>query len=122
MRAPTRLGVVKWVIESWDSLKEDLIRDSFKTCAVTNALDGSEDDLIGILKKDKICEDKLEQVREYGRRLNQSGGDFSALDLDGGYNDLDVAIPGEELEEGDDFFGDDLIVEDDDDDGDGTDD
>ena len=81
MRAPSKLQVVNWVTEAWNSLSEQMIQDSFKTCAVTNALDGSEDHMIEVLKEGKICADKAEQVRELGRTLNQNAGDFAALGL-----------------------------------------
>lgn len=113
MRSPTRLDVVNWVIESWASLSEDIIVSSFKTCAITNALDGSEDELIGVLKNGKICSDKLEEVKDIGRKLVENGGDFKALQLDGGYNEDGIA--GEEAgDNNEDFFENELVVEDDD--------
>lgn len=81
MRAPSKLQVVNWVIQAWNSLSEQMIQDSFKTCAVTNSLDGSEDHMIEVLTEGKLCADKAEQVRELGCTLNQNGGDFAALGL-----------------------------------------
>uniref|UniRef100_A0A915DHN8 Transposase n=1 Tax=Ditylenchus dipsaci TaxID=166011 RepID=A0A915DHN8_9BILA len=41
----------RWIYEAWQSLTEEMIASSFKTCGITNALDGSEDDLIHCFKQ-----------------------------------------------------------------------
>ena len=43
--APTRSQVLRWVSEAWKSVSEDTIRKAFKIAGISNALDGSEDDL-----------------------------------------------------------------------------
>ena len=39
-----------WVVESWDSIPEEDIAKSFKTCGITNDLDGNEDNEIHCFK------------------------------------------------------------------------
>ena len=49
-RPPPMEIYLQWVSEAWDSLSRELIRESFKTCSVTGALDGSKDDLLHSFK------------------------------------------------------------------------
>lgn len=43
MKRPTITQVCEWVKRSWDSVKEEIVVQSFKKCGISNALDGSED-------------------------------------------------------------------------------
>ena len=52
--APRRL-VVEWILKSWNKLNLDTIKDSFKYCALTLNVDGTEDDIISCFKSDKPC-------------------------------------------------------------------
>ncbi|CAI7812889.1 unnamed protein product [Closterium sp. NIES-54] len=45
MKKPPAEQVLLWVAKAWDSIPEALIAHSFKTCGLSNALDGSEDHL-----------------------------------------------------------------------------
>ena len=51
MRGPSRPEIVKWVLEAWETLDRELIIRSFRSCALTVAPDGSEDDQIHCLKE-----------------------------------------------------------------------
>ena len=47
-KTPTHENIIEFVYNTWykpDIIKEDIIRNSFKTCGISNNLDGSEDDL-----------------------------------------------------------------------------
>lgn len=44
-RPPPKKLILRWIKESWLSISPDIIRKSFKKCGITNALDGTEDDL-----------------------------------------------------------------------------
>jgi hypothetical protein len=44
-RAPSKSLILKWIKQSWDAISPDIIRKSFKKCGISNALDGSEDNL-----------------------------------------------------------------------------
>ena len=41
---PTRQDVISWVGRAWHSVRPDIIVTAFKRCAISNAMDGSEDD------------------------------------------------------------------------------
>ena len=43
MLAPPRGEIVKWILAAWDDLDKTMIINSFKSCARTVAVDGSED-------------------------------------------------------------------------------
>ena len=38
--------VLRWVKQSWEETPEEMVRRSFKTCRISNALNGTEDDAI----------------------------------------------------------------------------
>lgn len=44
-----------WVVEAWKAISSDLIKNSFKTCAIGINDDGSEDHLIHAFKDDGPC-------------------------------------------------------------------
>ena len=46
MRAPPLDTCAKWVDEAWKSIKVPIIVKSFKKCCISNALDGTEDDML----------------------------------------------------------------------------
>ena len=51
LKAPSCSFICNWVIFSWEKINQDTIKQSFKSCAITTALDGSEDDNIHCFKK-----------------------------------------------------------------------
>lgn len=42
LKRPTRQDVLTWVGKAWDSVSEAVIEESFKSCGISNALNGSE--------------------------------------------------------------------------------
>ena len=46
MQRPTITRVCEWVKTSWQSAKDETVVRSFKNCGISNALDGSEDDIL----------------------------------------------------------------------------
>ena len=44
--APSRNLVLRWIKQAWSDIPEEMVRRSFKTCGISNALDGTEDDVI----------------------------------------------------------------------------
>lgn len=46
MKRPTITQVCEWVKTSWDSVKDEIVVRSFKKCGISNALDGTEDDML----------------------------------------------------------------------------
>ena len=43
LKQPTRQDVLSWVSKAWHGIKTDLL---VKVCGISNALDGSQDDLV----------------------------------------------------------------------------
>ena len=52
---PCRM-VVKWVIDAWKELPQDIIKKSFRCCALSLPVDGSRDNEISCFKEGKPCE------------------------------------------------------------------
>jgi hypothetical protein len=46
IKRPSYSLVARWVKEGWDAIDINMIRRSFKCCGVSNATDGTEDNLI----------------------------------------------------------------------------
>ena len=45
-KAPSRNLVLRWIKQSWREIPEEMVRKSFLPCGISNALDGTEDDVI----------------------------------------------------------------------------
>ena len=62
--------VLKWVKQSWAEIPAEMVRKSFKTCGISNALDGTEDDEVyadempELADDDMAMEDKFETDSE----------------------------------------------------------
>ena len=46
MRAPPLQTQVQWVKECWDKVEASVVIKSFKKCCISNAMDGTEDDIL----------------------------------------------------------------------------
>ena len=46
MRAPPLTTLAQWVKDTWDEIKVSVVTKSFKKCCISNALDGTEDDMV----------------------------------------------------------------------------
>lgn len=46
MRKAWFTTICNWIIEAWQELDPAIIQKTFKKCTISNALDGSEDDII----------------------------------------------------------------------------
>lgn len=55
MKAPSRSVLCEWIKLAWDSISTDLITNSFLSCAITTAVDGSNDDDIHCFKATQPC-------------------------------------------------------------------
>ncbi|CAI7848836.1 unnamed protein product [Closterium sp. NIES-53] len=56
--------ILKWIVESWADVPEELVKKSFLTCGISSAEDGSEDNLILAHLQDKAEVEVLEDVLE----------------------------------------------------------
>lgn len=50
IKAPSRRSCVERILSAWESLPNDVIKESFKACAISLPIDGSEDEKIHCFK------------------------------------------------------------------------
>ena len=72
MRAPPRREIVQWILEAWNDLDKDIIVNSSKSCALTLAIDGAEDELIHCSKPSQPCHSGLAQLKAVQQQLQQT--------------------------------------------------
>ena len=60
MQSPTTTPVCEWVKTSWQSVQDETVMRSFKKCGTSNALDGSEDDILHEQSEDSDTSDSEE--------------------------------------------------------------
>ena len=53
IKPPSRNVIVEWILSAWNYISCETIRKSFKSCALTTALDGNEDDQIHYFKSEE---------------------------------------------------------------------
>lgn len=85
MKAPQRTLLVNWVVQAWNEIPDDIIKKSFKICALTTNPDGSEDELIQCVKAGEPCRgawDILMQIRDQELVDNQMVNSFQQLEID----------------------------------------
>lgn len=71
MKAPSLEIITGWIKQSWDDVSLSTVERSFKKCCISNALDGTEDDLIW--EEEEETEDKEDQEDAlYDDRLNEN--------------------------------------------------
>ena len=49
--------VLRWIKQSWREIPEEMVRKSFLTCGISNALDGTKDDAIHEEEQDNDAEE-----------------------------------------------------------------
>ena len=57
-KPPTRDLVLRWVNEAWREIPAEMVIKSFKTCGISNALDGTEDDELYAEEGQEIDDDE----------------------------------------------------------------
>ena len=55
VKPPSRTLLCDWVKSSWESVSVEMIKNSFKSCAITTSTDGSEDDKIHCFQPSQPC-------------------------------------------------------------------
>ena len=81
MKAPPRRVIVEWVLETWNSLRKDVIKSSFKSCGLNISVDGSEDHLIHCFKDDLTCSMGAECLKVMASTIEDDREDpFSLLE------------------------------------------
>ena len=51
------------MLEMWKNVRTDVIKSSFKSCALNIAIDGSEDELIHCFKENQPCTAGLQRLK-----------------------------------------------------------
>ena len=64
-KAPSRNLVLKWVKQSWAEIPAEMVRKSFKTCGISNALDGTEDDEVYADEMPELADDDMAMEDEF---------------------------------------------------------
>ena len=62
-RAPSKELVLLWVNKAWQEIPAELVIRSFKSCGISNALDGTEDD--AVYEEESESEDVLDVDDEF---------------------------------------------------------
>ena len=108
LKPPPPSAIVQWVLDAWKELPTELIRKSFVTCALTTAIDGSDDDQINCLRKGQPCEKGREMLREQLKLINEVEDNPFVPDAE----DMDAATPDEiQIDRDGDSDDDDVDVE-----------
>ena len=64
-KAPSRNLVLRWIKQSWAEIPAVMVRKSFKTCGISNALDGTEDDEVYADDMAELADDDMAMEDEF---------------------------------------------------------
>ena len=87
LRAPSKELLARWVVASWQKLSPELIKKSFLSCGLTNAVDGSEDDLIVCLQGETNTEarallrDSVQQAVLVDEDIDEDVDELDEIDI-----------------------------------------
>ena len=62
MKPPSRSLLCEWIKEAWNSIPEETIKNSFRTCAITSNTDRSDNDHIHCFKAGQPCEARRSEL------------------------------------------------------------
>ena len=71
-RAPARREIVKWILAAWNGLDKTMIINSFKSCALTVAVDGLDDGRIHCFKENQPCRAGLQRLKVVQQAMSNS--------------------------------------------------
>lgn len=77
LKAPSKRLMLDWIKKSWNELITDIIRNSFKSCALTVEPYGCEDDKIHCLNEGQPCREARQLLLNY--RDMSNGGEKEIL-------------------------------------------
>ena len=75
LRPPSCKVIVQWILDAWQKLPFELIRNSCTSCGLTTALDGSEDDRIHCFKEGQPCRSGREMLSEQMKLMHETEED-----------------------------------------------
>ena len=70
-RAPSKELVSQWIHKAWQEIPADLVANSFKSCGISNAMDGTEDE--AVWEEEGAGADEADDVRERVRHGQRAG-------------------------------------------------
>ena len=71
MKGPSRQQMIEWVLEARKKLPAEVIKKSFKVCALSSNLDGSEDDQITCIKHGP-CQSLLPRLQAFHQEQEET--------------------------------------------------
>ena len=95
MKPPPRKKIVQWISESWAALSKEVIVESFKSCALNLANDGSEDERIHCFKPKEPCHAGRQQLKSQLSVLDERNRDnpfenITDSDVEDAVDDLNI--------------------------------
>ena len=102
LKAPPRRKIMEWILEAWKNVRIDVIKSSFKSCALNIAIDGSEDELIHCFKENQPCSAGLQRLKVMANAIDDGREDpfvsFSDSDVEQeAMNELDSDDENDEI-------------------------
>ena len=104
MKPQPRKKIIQWILESWAALSKEVIVESFKSCALNLANDGSEDERIHCFKPKEPCHAGRQQLKSQLSVLDERNRDnpfenitdavdnLNKVDASDDENDIDIEI------------------------------
>ena len=75
LKAPPRSKIIEWILQAWKNVRIDVIKSSFKSCALNIAIDGSEDELIHCFKENQPCSAGLQRLKVMANTIDDERED-----------------------------------------------
>ena len=74
-KAPSRNLVLRWIKEAWAEIPQEMVIKSFKTCGISNALDGTEDDVVYSEEIPEVDDEDIEENEFETDSENETDGE-----------------------------------------------
>ena len=74
-KAPSRNLVLRWIKEAWAEIPQEMVIKSFKTCGISNALDGTEDDVVYSEETPEVDDEDIEENEFETDSENETDGE-----------------------------------------------
>ena len=75
LQASSQRKIIEWILEAWKNVRIDVIKSSFKSCALNIAIDGSEDELIHCFKENQPCSAGLQRLKVMANTIDDERED-----------------------------------------------
>ena len=71
-KCPSKVLLLRWIMEAWASITPEIIIKSFKKCGISNALDGTEDGLFQASdNEDTMVDDQFERILQHELEIQE---------------------------------------------------